>query len=120
MNFISLIWILVVLGVSGCAHKAPVPVSEEEAARLNRSLVREAVVFEPGSEQGAIVPDVSSPRLRAKWIEERRENNHLIEAHREWFLEGDVVLLAIPKPPQATPQPQQPQPQPGPGVRREN
>lgn len=120
MNFLCLIWILIVFGVSGCAHKTPAPVSDQEAARLNRNLVREAVVFEPGSEQGAIVPDVSSPRLRAKWIEEHRENNHLIEAHREWFLEGDVVLLNIPKPAQSPPQIQQQQPQLGLGVRREN
>jgi len=105
MKFISIALVLIVSMASGCAHKKTDSVSVEEAARLNRNLVKDAVVFEPGSEQGAIVPDVSSPRLRAVWVDEHRENNKLIEGHRQWILEGDIVLLGIPKSavPTATP-----------------
>lgn len=81
-----------------CAHSQEVPVSEADAARLNKRLVREAVVFEPGTKEGAVVPDLSAPQLRAIWVPERVENNRLIEAHREWLLEGEVGLLGVPKP----------------------
>lgn len=82
---------------ASCAHNRPSDVSPEEAARFDRNLVRETVVFEANTKSGATVPDVSSPQLRAVWIPERVEGNRLIEAHREWILEGDVSILGIPK-----------------------
>lgn len=87
---------LMVLG-SACAHQKVDNVSAEDASRIDRKLVKESVVYEPGAKEGASVPDVSAPRLRAVWVEERIEGNRLIEAHREWLLEGDVSLLGIPK-----------------------
>lgn len=83
--------------VSGCAHKSIDKVSPDDAAKLDQNLVRDAVVFEPGTKDGAVVPEISAPRLRAIWIGERIEGNRLIEAHREWILEGDITLLGIPK-----------------------
>lgn len=83
--------------VFGCAHKSADKVSPEQAAKLEQNLVRDAVVFEVGTKDGAVVPEISAPRLRAIWVGERIEGNRLIEAHREWILEGDVTLLGIPK-----------------------
>lgn len=81
----------------GCAHKNPNTVSSQDAARLNRELVSQSVVFESGTETGAVVPDLSSPRLTAKWIEAYQEGNLYHEAHRAWILDGDVRILGIPK-----------------------
>ena len=96
---------LLALTAISCAHnKMPndEDVSPDEAAKFNRKLVRESVVFEPGSKDGAVIPDVAAPRLRAVMVPERVENNRLIEAHREWLLEGEVSLIGIP--PQEKPQ----------------
>lgn len=84
---------------SACAHEKQntETVSPDEAAKLDRKLVKESVVFEQGTKEGAIVPDISSPRLRAKMVPEHIENGKLIECHREWELEGDVSILGIPK-----------------------
>lgn len=87
----------VLVVTAGCAHESAIEKEEKEASRFNRKLVKEAVVFEPGTESNAVVPDISAPRLRAIWIPERVENGKLIEAHREWLLEGDVSILGIPK-----------------------
>jgi hypothetical protein len=92
---------LVVVGVIltglmvGCAHTPPGNVSPDEAARLNRKLVRNAVSFGPGAEDGAVVPEVSSPCLHADIVDEKIEGNKLIEKHREWMLDCDVRLLGI-------------------------
>lgn len=95
------IWTLYVLGtclfLMGCAHLRNASETAMEAARLDPVLVRETVVFESGTKDGAIVPEISAPRLRAVWVPERLEGNRLIEAHREWFLEGDVTILGIPR-----------------------
>ncbi len=91
-------WIVLGIGLSACAHTEPngaVPINE--AARLERVLIRNSVTFDPGTEQGAVVPDVSAPSLHAVWVEEHREGNRLIEGHREWLLDGQIVLLGIPK-----------------------
>lgn len=85
------------LACFGCAGKPVAAVAEGDAARIDRTLVRETVVYESGAKDGAVVPDVSAPRLRAIWVPERQENGRLIEAHREWTLEGDVAILGIPK-----------------------
>lgn len=82
---------------AGCAHSKMSSVSEAEAAKLDRKLVRDSVVYESGTKDGAVVPEISAPGLRAVWVEERREGNRLIEGHREWVLEGDVMILGIPK-----------------------
>ena len=82
---------------SGCAHNKLEKVSAIEAARLDKELIKETVVFEPGTEEGAVIPEISAPRLRARRVPERIENGKLVEAHREWLLEGDVVILGIPK-----------------------
>lgn len=87
--------LLTILAASACAHKEQ-KVDPKDAVRIDPKLTRESVVFEPGSERGAVVPDISAPRLRAIWVEERIENGRLIEAHREWQLEGDVVILGTP------------------------
>lgn len=55
------------------------------------------MTFGPGAETGAVVPDVSSPCLRAEMVAERVENNKLIEKHREWTLDCEVRLLGIPQ-----------------------
>ena len=68
----------------------------EQAARIDRKLVKDAVLFEPGAEEGAVAPEVSAPCLRAVMVEERREPKRIIERHREWFLDCDVSLLGIP------------------------
>ena len=96
-NFIKISVVAISMVSVGCAHKQVNQVSEEDAARIDRTLVKETVVYEPGSKDGAVVPDVSAPRLRAVWVAERQENGRLIEAHREWILEGDVAILGIPK-----------------------
>jgi len=87
----------VLCSVVGCAHQPIESVSKEEAARIDRRLVRNAVNFAPGSESGAVVPDVSSPCLQAEIVDEKIEGNRLIEKHREWTLGCDVRLLGIPK-----------------------
>ena len=96
-HFFKILGLAMTMALVGCAHKHVNPVSEDEAARIDRTLVKEAVVYEPGSKDGAVVPDISAPRLRATWVPERQENGRLIEAHREWALEGDVTILGIPK-----------------------
>jgi hypothetical protein len=72
-------------------------VSPEEAARINHKLVRNAVTFGPGADNGAVVPDVSAPCLRAELVPEHLEDSGrtLIEKHREWHLNCDVQLLGI-------------------------
>lgn len=92
-------YILFILSIvfAACAHKAPEKVPPAEAARLDKNLVRNTVVFEPGAEAGAVLPDISAPRLRATLVPEKIEGNRLIEKHREWTLEGDVILLSIPE-----------------------
>lgn len=82
---------------AGCASSKPKEVTPDQAAKLDRKLVKDAVVYEPGTEQGAIVPEISAPRLHAILVREHIENNRLIETHREWELEGDVSILGIPK-----------------------
>ena len=82
----------------GCSHSQTRPVSEDEAVRLDRTLVKDSVVYEVGAKDGAVVPDISAPRLRAIMVPEHQENGRLIEAHREWALEGDVAILGTPKP----------------------
>lgn len=59
--------------------------------------LKDAVFYEPGTETGAVVPEISAPRLHAIFVPEQVDNNRLIEAHREWLLEGDVTILGIPK-----------------------
>jgi len=96
-KFIKFLGLAMSMAVVGCAQKQVNQVSEEDAARIDRNLVKETVVYEPGSKDGAVVPDISAPRLRAIWVPERQENGRLIEAHREWSLEGDVAILGVPK-----------------------
>lgn len=86
----------IVLLLAGCSHGRAGP-GGESGARLKQEIVREAVVFEPGTKDGAVIPEISAPSLRAMIVEEKIEGNRLIEKHREWILEGDVQLLGIPK-----------------------
>lgn len=88
-----------------CSHGEK-KVDPKDAARLDPMLVRETVVYEPGAEVGAVVPEISAPRLRATWVAEKIENGHLTEAHREWQIEGDVVILGTPGRRSPAPQPQ--------------
>lgn len=87
----------IVLLLSACSHSQAVKDGSESRAKLGQEVVREAVVFEPGTKDGAVVPEISAPSLRAIVVEEKIEGNRLIERHREWILEGDVQLLGIPK-----------------------
>ena len=96
MKNMNLILGMAALGLAGCAHQQVDTVPADKASRLDRQLVRDTIVYDPGSKGGAVAPDVSAPRLHALWVEERIEGNRLIEAHREWLLEGDVALLGIP------------------------
>ncbi len=96
-HFIKISVVTTTMSFIGCAHNPMNLVPAEEAARIDRALVKETVVYESGAKDGAIVPDLSAPRLRATWVPEHQENGRLIEAHREWALEGDVTILGIPK-----------------------
>ena len=98
-NFVFLV-IVFAWSLSSCSHgQNSNDVSPEQAAKIDRKLVRDAVVFEQGTKDGAIVPELSAPRLRAVWVAEKVENNRLIEAHREWILEGEINILGIPSVP---------------------
>lgn len=96
--FIRFVVVCMTLSLGACAHSKQEVVSENEAARLDRGLVKESVIFEPGTKEGAVVPDLSSPRLRAILVPEHIENGRLVEKHREWQLEGDVLILGTPAP----------------------
>ncbi len=97
MNFAKFVGLISLLGLGACAAPAVNDATPEQAARIDRKLVKDALVFEPGTKEGAIIPEISAPSLRAIWVEEKRDGNRLLEAHREWILEGDVSLLGIPK-----------------------
>jgi hypothetical protein len=88
---------LMAFAAVGCAHRQIEKIASPEAARLDQELVKETVVFEPGTEEGAVIPEISAPRLRARKVPEKIEGGKLVEAHREWLLEGDVVILGIPE-----------------------
>lgn len=94
-DFKLILWSLCFV-MGACAHGEK-KVDPKDAARLDPKLVRETVVYEPGAEAGAVVPEISAPRLRAIWVPEKVENGHLTEAHREWQMEGDVVILGTPQ-----------------------
>ena len=94
--FSSIVLGMVVVCSLGCASKPADSVSADQAARINRKLVKNAVSFGPGAEDNAVVPDVSSPCLHAEIVPEKIEGNKLIEKHREWALDCDVRLLGIP------------------------
>ena len=80
------------MAAAACAHESVNSVSDAEASRIDRTLVKDTVVYEPGAKEGAVVPDISAPRLRAIEVAERIENGRLIEKHREWIVRrfGDV------------------------------
>lgn len=87
----------ILLLCTACAHRGAVKEGYQNQSKLDSEVVQEAVVFEHGSKDGAVVPEISAPSLRAVMVEERIEGNRLIERHREWILEGEVQLLGIPK-----------------------
>lgn len=70
--------------------------TEGPEVKLGSEIVQGAVTFEPGAEVGAVVPEISAPRLRGMMVEEKIEGNRLIERHREWLIDGEVQLLGIP------------------------
>lgn len=96
MKFYLFVAMAMAASLIGCSHGKLNDVSAVDAARVDHNYVRDAVVFEPGTQDGAVVPEISAPRLRAIWVPERIDGNRLIEAHREWALEGEVSLLGIP------------------------
>lgn len=97
MKFRNQLGLALLMICSACAHTKVDTVSPEDAARLDRKLVKRSVIFEPGAEEGATVPDISAPLLRAVIVPEHLEGtNRLVERHREWILEGDVSLIGIP------------------------
>lgn len=85
------------VGVCACATPSANDATPEQAARIDRKLVKDAVVFEPGAEDGAVVPEISAPCLRAVIVPELREPKRIVERHREWILDCDVSLLGIPQ-----------------------
>ena len=86
----------IVLFMTGCAHGGVAKEKPGVEIQLGPEVVQGAVTFEPGTQDGAIVPEVSAPRLRAIRVEEKIEGNRLIERHREWVLDGEPRLLGIP------------------------
>lgn len=93
----TLLCLMIAVGAGACAAPAVNDATPEQAARIDRKLVRNAVVFGPGAEDGAVVPDISTPCLRAVIVDEERTPKKIVEKHREWYLECDVSLLGIPK-----------------------
>ena len=89
---------LVLLAMVSCSHTKVDESNSDGAVKFDRGIMKEAVVYEPGTKEGAVLPDVSAPRLKAIWVPEKVEGNRLVEAHREWLLDGNVTLLGIPKP----------------------
>lgn len=87
---------LIVL-LSGCAQGRAAGEKQGDSIKLSPEVVQGAVTFEPGTKDGAVVPEISSPRLRAIWVPEKIEGNRLIESHREWEMIGEPQLLGIPK-----------------------
>ncbi len=83
--------------VSACAQGRAAGEKPEASLKLSPEVVQGAVTFEPGTKDGAVVPEISAPRLRAIWVPEKVDGNRLIEAHREWEMQGEPQLLGIPK-----------------------
>lgn len=98
MKIYKLLWTF--LGVAcvatGCASAPSKDVPPDKELKLDRELVRNAVIYDPGTKNGAVVPEVSAPRLHAIYVPETRNGNRIDEAHRAWVLEGDVTILGIP------------------------
>jgi hypothetical protein len=82
--------------LSGCAQGRAAGEKQGSDIKLGPEVIQGAVTFEPGTKDGAIVPEISSPRLRAIMVEEKIEGNRLVERHREWILDGEAQLLGIP------------------------
>lgn len=83
--------------VSACAQGRAAGENQASNMKLSPEVVQGAVTFEPGTKDGAVVPEISAPRLRAIWVPEKIDGNRLIEAHREWEMLGEPQLLGIPK-----------------------
>lgn len=101
MNVRQFLCFSAVMGVvicGGCAHQKVDGVSPDQATRIDRRLVKEAVTFGPGAEDGATIPDVSSPCLHAEVVPEHKEDGGriLVERHRRWQLQCDAQILSIP------------------------
>ena len=92
----TVVFMFVLFG--GCAHKTVDGVSPDQAVRIDRKLVREAVTFGPGAEDGAVIPDVSSPCLHAEIVSEHKEDSGRVwvEKVRKWTLQCDAQILGIP------------------------
>ena len=85
-KFIQISSLIVAISLVGCAHTPTSEVAPEDAAKLDRKLVKDSVVFEDGTKDGAVVPEISSPRLRAVLMPERVENNRFVSSCRGGFL----------------------------------
>jgi hypothetical protein len=83
--------------ITGCSHGRVAIEADAHSVRLGPDVVQGAVIFEPGTKVGAVVPEISAPHLRAIWVAEKVEGTRLIEAHREWQMEGEAQILGIPK-----------------------
>jgi hypothetical protein len=97
-RFLKVVLFSLSVCIVGCAHQKVSPVSAQDAARLDRKFVRESIVFEDGTRDGAVVPELSAPGLKARWQDEYIDGNVLHEAHRVWELDGEVSFIGIPKP----------------------
>jgi hypothetical protein len=90
---------VVVVGLFGaCAHQNVESVTPEQAVRIDRKLVREAVTFGPGAADGAVIPEVSSPCLHAEMVTEHKEagGRVWVEKVRKWTLQCDAQILGVP------------------------
>lgn len=90
---------LIVL-LSACAQGRAAGEKHGSDVKLSSDVVQGAVIFEPGTKDGAVVPEISAPQLRAVMVEESIVGNRLVERHREWILDEKVQFLGIPKEPQ--------------------
>jgi len=97
-RYFNLLVVLLAVVSEGCVHKEVGTVSPDQAARIDRKLVREVVTFGPGANEGAVIPDLSSPCLHADVVPEHKEDGGrvLVEKHRRWHLQCDAQILGIP------------------------
>ena len=59
--------------LSACAQGRVAGEKHGSDVKLGQDVVQGAVIFESGAKDGAVVPEISSPRLRAIMVEEKIE-----------------------------------------------
>ena len=96
--FMNSVVVISLVSFGGCAHKTVDAVSSDQAARIDRKFIKDSVTYGPGAEDGAVIPEVSSPCLHAEVVPEHLESGGhvLVEKHRQWHLQCDSQILGIP------------------------